>query len=204
MTITYPLTTPTSPSFKRVLLSQRSAVGLHRSQFTYQTQVQEFQGQMWVAEITLPLMKRDDAENWHAFLLKLNGQSGTFYLYDPLGKIPRGAATGTPLVMGAQPAQRSYLVTDGWNPNVTNILKAGDYFQLGTRLYKNLSDVNSDASGIATFDIFPRLREAAVDNDVIITNTAKGIFRMASSDFTVISVDEMQAYEVSFSAIEAI
>jgi len=164
MTITYPLSIPISPGIKRLQLSQKSAIGLNRSAFTYQTQVQEFQGQMWLGEITLPVMTKANAENWHAFLLSLNGVLGTFYLYDPLGRVPQGAATGTPLMNGAQSAQQPYIVTDGWTPSTTQILKAGDYLQIGQRLHKVLQDVNSDVSGNATIDIFPRLRESAVDN----------------------------------------
>jgi hypothetical protein len=131
---------------------------------------------------------------------------GTFLLGDPAGKTPRGVATGTPLVNGANQAGKQ-LVTDGWTINIANILRAGDYIQVATgatqRLYKNLTDANSNPSGQATFDIFPTLHEPPADNASIVTASAKGLFRLASND-TEWSVDAAQLYGVAFEAIEAI
>lgn len=195
---------PSTPGLKRLQLSQKSAIGLNRSAFTYQTQVQEFQGQMWLGEVTLPVMVKADAENWHSFLLSLNGPLGTFYLYDPLARTPQGAATGTPLMNGTQNPQQSYIVTDGWTPSTSQILKAGDYLQIGQRLHKVLQDVNSDGSGNVTIDIFPKLRETAADNSAIVTYNAKGLFRLTSTENIIVGVDELQIYEVAFSVIEAV
>lgn len=203
MTISYPLSPPASPSIKRLQLYEVSAVSVSRSPFTFNTQVQAHQGQMWGAQVTLPQMSRSSAEAWHAFLLSLNGPFGTFTLYDPLARTPQGAASGAPLVNGASQTGQT-LITDGWNPSVTGILKAGDYIQLGQSLYKVLKDVDSDGSGNATLDIFPRLRTPPGDNTLILTDTCKGIFRLFDSTVPIFGVDELQAYDVSFHCIEAL
>ena len=143
MAISYPLSLPSTPGIKRVTLRSLTSVAILRNPFTFQQQVQEFAGQIWGADVTLPIMERADAENWNSFLLKLNGPAGTFLLGDPAAKSPRGVATGSPKVNGASQTGKS-LNTKGWTVSVTGILKAGDYVQIGQRLYKNLNDVNSD------------------------------------------------------------
>lgn len=192
-----------SNNFKRLSIRTITNVSISRSAFTFQQQVQEFSGQIWIAEITLPIMSRVDAEAWVCFLLKLNGPLGTFMLGDPSAKTPAGSATGTPLVKGASQTGKS-LITDGWTPSITNILKAGDYIQIGNRLYKNLTDATSNGSGEATLDIFPRLRESPADNASIITSNCKGEFRLLTNDNLIYSADEAKNYEVSFSAMEYI
>jgi len=202
MTISYPLSWPTTPGPKRVEFASTQQVGLARSPFTLQAQVQEYQGDMWTATVTLPVMQRESAEEWHAFLLSLHGVRGTFYLYDPLGREPRGIATGSPLVKGG--SQSGYtLATEGWSVSTTNVLKKGDWIQIGSYLYKVVNDHSSDGSGEATLDIWPSLRVSPADNDAIITSNAKGVFRLAENVNPIQAADELQVYEVSFSAVEA-
>lgn len=203
MTISYPLAHPIAPGFQRFSLSHTSATSLIRSPYSFVSQVQTYQGQMWVADVTLPFMLRAYAEEWHSFLLKLNGRQGTFLMGDPLGVLPQGVATGTPLVNGASQTGQS-LITDGWNPSVTNILKAGDYIQISNRLYKVINSVDSDGSGNATLDIFPRLRESPANNEAINTVGTRGLFRLVSATNSIINSDEQQVFSISFQAEEAI
>lgn len=203
MTISYPLNLPSTPSFSRLVLTARTAVSVLQSPYTFQTQVQEHQGQIWLADFVLPAMSRDRAEAWAAFLMALNGPVGTFFLGDPLATTPRGAATGTPLVNGASQTGKS-IITDGWNPSVTGILLGGDFIQIGNRLHKVMQDVNSDGSGNATIDIFPRLRESPGDNQAIITQNCKGLFRILPTTNPLPSADFLQVYDFGMQAIEAI
>lgn len=61
----------------------------------------------------------------------------------------------------------------------------GDYFSLGSgtaaRLYKIVNDVNSDGSGNATLDFWPRLRMAPGDGDLLTVRDASGVFRLSSN-----------------------
>jgi hypothetical protein len=205
MAITYPISFP-SLGIRSMNIRARSVVGFSASPFTGQQQVYKHQGQWWEAEVTLPPMKREDAEQIAAFLLKLNGQYGTFLLGDPANTVPRGVGTGTPLVYGASQTG-SELVTDGWTTSTTGILKAGDWIQLGSasasRLYKVLNDVNSDASGIATLDIWPNLRSSPADNAQITVIAPKGQWRLASNEVNY-SIDEASIYGITFACVEAI
>lgn len=73
-------------------------VAISRSEFTSQQQVQEHQGSMWRGKVSLPQMKRENAEDWLGFLAALHGRFGTFLIGDPNGETARGVATGTPLL----------------------------------------------------------------------------------------------------------
>lgn len=202
MAITYPLTMPTSP-IARVNISTASAVQVSRSSFSYASQIQRFSGQLWLGEVTLAPMQRESAEAWVSFLLKLNGREGTFNLLDPSKATPRGSVPGTPLVKGGGQTGNS-LITDGWTAGQSNILRYGDLIQIGQRTYCVLDDVNSNGSGEATFDIWPRLRESPSDNASIITSNCTILSRLSSNSNSLYSVDNAMIYGISFSAEEAV
>lgn len=92
MTISYPLALPTHTGIRSVEMRATNAVAYGRSPFTFGGQAFAYSGQMWQADITLPPMKRADAEQWIAWLMSLRGQYGTFLMGDPLGATPRGTA----------------------------------------------------------------------------------------------------------------
>ena len=203
MAITYPLSLPSVTDYASARMTARSVVGVSQSPFTGAQQVQKHQGQWWEFDARLVPMSRASAETWIAFLLSLNGMQGTFLLGDPLGTTARGVGSGTPLVNGASQTGNS-LITDGWTASQTGILKAGDYFQLGTgsssKLYKVLNDANSDGSGNATFDIFPEINTAVADDTAITVSSAKGLFRLTSNEMG-FDLQQAQQYGIAFSAM---
>lgn len=208
MTITYPLSHPTSPGVRRCTFTMRTVTGVASSPFTGQQQVYRWPGAWWQAEIELPQMKRASAEEWIGFLASLKGPYGTFLLGDPDGKIPRGIASGTAVVNGTHAVGAESLNTKQWTVSQTGILKRGDYFQVGSgtaqRLHKVLTDANSGTGGLATFDIFPPLREALADGAAITVGTARGCFRLMSNAQGW-GANEMSVYDgITLSAVEAI
>jgi hypothetical protein len=188
-----------------VRLSANDIVGISQSSFTAAQQVYKYPGQFWEADVTLPPMKRADAEYWISFLMKLNGPFGTFLLGDPNGGTARGVATGTPVVNGGSQTGNE-LITDGWTAGQTGILKAGDYIQLGSgataKLYKVLDDVNSDGSGNATLTIWPSLRSSPSNNATITVSNPKGVFRLTVAPYW--DINEAAIYGITFGAREAI
>ena len=206
MAISYPVTFPASIGVSSINIRAKTVVGVSSSPFTGQQQVYKHQGQWWEAEVSLPPMKRDEAEQVVAFLIKMNGQYGTFLMGDFLSTAPRGIGTGTPLVNGASQAGDE-LVTDGWTVSTTGILKAGDWIQLGSAststLHKVLDDVTSDASGNATLNIFPNLRSAPDDNAIITISSPKGRWRLASNE-TDYAIDNASIYGMTFACVEAL
>lgn len=205
MPISYPVNFP-SIGIRSMTIRARSVVGVAQSPFTLSQQVYKHQGQAWEAEVSLPPMKRDEAEQVASFLLKMNGQFGTFLLGDPANTAPRGVGTGSPQVGGASQTGNS-LITDGWTINTTGILKAGDWIQLGsgsnTRLYKVLDDANSNGSGSATLTIWPSLRSSPPDNAEITLISPKGQWRLSSNEIQY-SIDEASIYGITFACVEAL
>lgn len=208
MAETYPINMPNS-NIASVRLIARNAVAVAASPFTFAQQVYRHQGQGWEADITLPAMKREDAEAWVSFLLRLRGQYGTFLLGDPNGATPRGSASttpGTPVVNGASQTGDE-LNIDGLPVSVSGYLLAGDYIQLGSgstaTLHKVLEDVDSNASGEATLNLFPAVRTAPSDNATVTVSNAKGNFRLNANE-TSWDINTASIYGITFGAVEAL
>jgi hypothetical protein len=151
-------------------------------------------------------MKRKDAEEVAAFLLKLNGRFGTFLMGDPVNTQPRGVGSGVPVVDGAGQTGNQ-LNTKGWTPSITGILRAGDWVQLGsgsaTRLYKVLDDVDSDASGEATLTLFPDLRQISNNEDALFLTAPKGQWRLSANDIDY-TIQTGQFYGITLACMEAL
>jgi hypothetical protein len=205
MSISYPLNFPTQ-CVRGITIRARTVVGMSASPFTGQQQVYKHPGQWWEAEITFPPMKRKDAEEVAAFLLKLNGRFGTFLMGDPVNTQPRGVGSGVPLVDGAGQTGNQ-LNTKGWTPSITGILRAGDWVQLGsgssTRLYKVLDDVDSNASGEATLTLFPNLRTPSANLDSVILNSPQGQWRLSANDIDY-TIQTGQFYGITLACMEAL
>ncbi len=206
MAISYPLTLPSHTGIAQINLRAINTVAMSMSPFTYAQQVVAHSGQRWEADITLPSMKRADAEQWIAWLVSLRGQLGTFTLGDPTGATPRGSAGGTPVVNGADQVGGT-LAIDGCTASQTGWLKAGDYIQLGSggtaTLHKVLQDADSDGSGNVSLDIWPYIRSAPTDGSTVVTSNAVGKFRLASNEQNW-GINEASIYGLTFGAVEAI
>lgn len=209
MAIAYPLNTPTNIGIASITFTAENAVAISQSPFTYAQQVVSHPGQRWGASISLPPMKRQDAEYWVAFLLSLKGQAGTFLLGDPNCVDPQGSASttpGTPLVNGASQIGDT-LIIDGLPINTTGYLLPGDYIQLGsassTTLHKILTQVNSNASGVATLDIWPSIRTAPADNAAVVVVSTKGRFRL-KENVSQWQINDISSYGITFDCVEAI
>lgn len=208
MAETYPISIPNN-RISSIRLIARNAVAVAASPFTFAQQVYRHQGQGWEADISIPPMKREDAEAWVSFLLRLRGQYGTFLLGDPNGATPRGSAsttTGTPVVNGASQTGDE-LNIDGLPVSVSGYLLAGDYIQLGSgstaTLHKVLEDVDSNASGEATLNLFPAVRTAPSDNAAVTVSNAKGNFRLNANE-TSWDINTASIYGITFGAVEAL
>lgn len=202
MATSFPISLPSNGT-RHINIRQASVVAQGQDPYTLQRQVQRRQGQVWALDFSYPPLARADAEPIVAALNSLNGVEGTFLFGDSANKTPRGTATGTPLVKGASQTGED-LITDGWTAGVTGILKAGDWLQIGTagtaRLYKNLTDVNSNGSGEATLTLWPRIFTAWGDNAALTLSFPKGNFALTGSgqDW---SVDVAHRYGLSVSAV---
>lgn len=190
-----------------VVISMTRVVGRTASPFTLEDQAYRWGGDQWSMEFTLPPQTtRARASEWIAFGLKLEGSFNQFLMGDPSARLPMGVATGAPLIDGAG-QQGGILLTKGWTPNVSNILRRGDYIQVGTgslsRLHMVLDNANSDGSGLASLSIAPNLRYSPGNNDPIVVNNPKGVFRMVDNTFSW-AVSPGGIYRLGFRAMEVI
>lgn len=205
---TYPLTLPTHTGIRGVSLRAVNSVAYSESPFTFAGQAQASSGQRWMADVNLPPMKYEDAEQWIAWLVSLRGRFGTFLMGDPARSIARGSARSadTVTVNGAGQTGAELDITSSIVATA-GYLKAGDYIQLGsgatTTLHKVLTDVTTDATGDATLTLWPHVRTASSDGATVVVEAAKGRWRLASNE-SEWSVNEASIYGVSFSAMEAI
>lgn len=200
------LNLPNSSCMASIVMGLTRVVGISASPFTLEEQSYKWQGEIWTIDFVMPPMKPNIAREWQAFGLKLKGQYGRFLIGDPLGKEPKGVATGTPLVKGINQTGNT-LVTDGWSPNVQGILLAGDYIQLGSgassKLHMVTEDANSDSSGNANLSIEPALRASPADNSSVIINNPMGVFRLTSNSWSW-QASPGPIYRMSFQAQEVI
>lgn len=198
---------PNSACVGSATMTLTRAIGTTTSPFTYEEQFFKWQGERWSIGFEMPTFtSRAVAGEWKAFALQLEGRFNRFLFGDPLGKIPLGSASGTPLVNGSGQDGNS-LSTDGWTPDTDGLLRKGDYFQLGTgmssKLYMVTKDVNSNGSGAATISFVPALRSSPTDNQAIITDNPRGVFRLADNSFSW-SMAPGGLYRLSFQAEEVV
>lgn len=188
------------------------------SPLTGSVQTLELPGSRWVATYTLPPMLRADAEQWMAFLTRLNGRAGRFYAGDPPGAIPRGVAGGTPVVSGASQTGRT-LYTDGWlgGPTGTGygeggygeggyggpaviILKAGDYVAWDTPSgWRELKKVTADVLLVPppiAIPIMPPIRESPADGAALILLNATCVMALAEDAEAEWEVDAAMHYHL--------
>lgn len=205
MSISYPLALPSHTGIMSVELTAINAVAYSKSPFTFAGQAHAYSGQTWQADITLPAMKRADAEQWIAFLISLRGQFGTFLLGDPSASSPRGISNsflGTPVITNQTGGTIS---VTGASRSKSNWLLAGDYIQIGTAadatLHKVLQNASTDASGDVTLEVWPHVRGTR-SGSIAVSNTV-GSFRLSSNQQSW-SVNEASIYGITFGAMEAL
>ena len=195
MAISYPLTPPSPFNLSQLSFTGVSATSRSTSPFTLQTQQYNWPGQAWLGSVDCPPMKRADAEEIVAFLLK--AQRGTFYFQDYANPLNRGGVTGT-LTVASATANGTTLGISG----ASGQFAVGDWLQISTSLYKVVQS-NSSSS----VDVFPALRKSYAGGTSIIYGKpndaarAQGVFRLASPS-TEWSIGEASIYGVGFAIIE--
>lgn len=191
---------PAAPA--SIVYRMNDVVGATASAFTGQQQIQDWQQAYFEATATYPPMQDADAQEWIGFLAALRGIAGVFQLGDPLRTTPRGSASGTPLVNGANQTGFSLLIK-GFTANATGVLKAGDWIQVGYRAYRMQAALNADVSGHATASIWPNLRESPGDGDAIVTSGVKALWCLKANQRSW-SIDDMRTYGFQLDLREAI
>lgn len=193
---------PKSPGFRTVQFDFDDPATSMVNGFSGLTQVQRWPGADNISgTLSLPLLQLADSDTWIAFLMLLRGQVNAFQLGDPLKALPRGnPQRSQPVVSGSGNLPGSdQLVTRGW-AGAGHLLEAGDYIQIGYRLYRNLLPVVS-TDGTATLTVWPTIREQPSDSDPITLKNTRGLFRLATSKRSW-SADQKRLTAVSLQCVE--
>ena len=191
--------------FKDIKLTQTNTVAVNTNPWTRQQQVYDFQAGWWEADITLPPMKATVARQWFAFFSECRGQANVFAIGDPICAAPCGQPHGTPVVNGTGNTGYS-LATRGWTPSAPDVLMAGDYIQVGYRLYLVTENATADGSGNATLAIWPQFRNLdsnVTDGTTVVTHGATGLFRLKENTLSW-STTGAKTYGFQFSVVEAL
>lgn len=111
---------------------------------------------LWMAEISWRI-RPGDVSALRYLLDGLSGQHASVMLRDMSVRQPAFRGTVTAQSLAAVGA--TSVATTGWTPS-TAVMAAGDYVQLGRRLYLAASAVTSNGSGVATIALDRPLLEA--------------------------------------------
>jgi hypothetical protein len=199
---TYPLTLPTTPAPSKTAFRLSRKVASVESPYTGRQQVLEWPYALWVAEVTLPPMKRDKAGAWQAFLMALHGRSGTFTMGDADAKIPRGTARSGVQVNGS--GQTGTVISVRGMVNTT--LLKGDYIQIGSgssaRLHMVVNDHGGGGGGVTILEIEPALKSSPADGAAVTVVNTVGLWRMSVNELGWDS-DHARVYGFTFSCHEA-
>jgi len=206
MTFTYPLDFPDALIANSLAITPRDAISRNESPFSFEDQVYDWGGEMWTLEGTLPLMTRENARLFQAFLLKLKGKYGTFLypIQDAAEPLGTWTSAGGVQVDGVNVAGSHDLNLKGLTPGATG--KSGDYINLGTaaatRLHMLVDDALAAGDGTMPVKLWPALRSATVDGEAVVTSDCKGLFRLPKNYGW--SIDTNKNYMLQFGAIEVV
>lgn len=210
--LTFPLDLPSQLKVARAVWDAMSSASPAVSPFTAEEQISVHQGEWLEIEIACPPMSGTRNAVRHAadvvaWLVSLNGIEGSFLLPPPgYSAGARGSLLGVPVVMGSGQTGK-VLATDGWTPSAANVLKPGDWFQLGAgsaaHLHMVVQAATADVYGQANLEIWPRLRSSPADNDALTVVNPRGVFRLAENKRSW-SIEAALNYGISFRAREAI
>lgn len=172
------------------------------SPLTRNTQRVVLPGARWMASYTLRKMHRHEAAQLLSFFDRLEGAANTFNAFDPEGREPRGAASGTPLVNGGSQTG-STLAIDGCTAGVTGWMKTGDYFVINGELKRLTQDANTNGSGEVTLAFKPALRSSPANNAAITVRDCTCTMVLADDGQSAWDTNHNNVYEeITFSAYE--
>ena len=203
MTVSYPLTMPSTPAFVSQQWSTIRGTGMSESPFTGGQQTVEFAYAKWKAVLTLPPMRRPQASAWTAFFAKLHGRRGTFLLGDQDAKVPQINKITAGTINGDVTLSSNADIGDTiLNITGTTAFKAGDYIQLGSASSSRLYIVVEDQAGGSTIQVEPKLKASATSGSTVTYNSPQGLFRMDSNEL-MWDTNAVSVYGISFSCTEA-
>ena len=192
-------TWPSSPAFNAMPLRSESPT---RTTVTHSLKrITRFSNsQRWSFSCTYPPLTRDEFAPIHAFALSQNGQSESFQIVLPKISVPRGAVSGSPLVVGAGAIGDTTISIDGLAVS-TLVWKAGDVIKFAghSKVYMVSADATTDGAGAVTVSLFPALIAAVADNEAVTYTSVPFTVSLASdANEAVLTVPELYGLQFDF------
>lgn len=156
----FPDIEPTRSGFTLVF-----ATKLMESPYNQVEEVWEEPGDKWHVSLRWAFLTKAEGRQLRAHLLALRGHSGMTFIEDTSHQ-NEGSWNGVPVVNGSD----EYGVTlsvRGFGASQT-VAKAGDRFQLGTRLHELTEDATTDGAGVATLHFQPEIITIPSDGTALI------------------------------------
>ncbi|EKE75183.1 hypothetical protein B3C1_07901 [Gallaecimonas xiamenensis 3-C-1] len=153
---------------------------MFESPFNGGIQTLEYPGAYWEASLAFDNLNKARATELDVLLLKLAGMANRLWLWDHAFAMPNGLAGGTPVVDGGPQTGKSLAIRGCAASQL--FLVAGDYFQLGSQLFRMTEDATADASGRTTLVFESSIRNAATDGATIVTTKPKALMMLADDN----------------------
>jgi hypothetical protein len=147
------------------------------SPFNKASQDAHFPGSSWQVTIGFDQLDDDEARELEAVLFSLDN-GGRVRIPD----FGRAATNRTGVLVFGNAQTGGSLVTQGWPPNVVNVLRKGEYLEVGDELKYVLEDVSSDAAGRATIKIAPWLRGSYASGQAVNVASPCGYFKIDETE----------------------
>lgn len=196
MTISYPLTFPTTTFPVTQTWSIKRQVGVSESPFTGTQQTVEFDYAKWQVTVSMPPVRGTTATELTSFLTKLHGRRGTFLMGDADRRTPQNSISGDVQVDGNFSVGDAVISITG-----TTAFSQGDMIQIGGGSAARLYMVIGNQSGSSSIQIEPKLKNAVSNDQEIVYTNPKGIFRMDANTQSW-DTNAVSNYGISFSCTE--
>lgn len=134
----------------------------------------------WEMTIKSVNLSPADSRAVSAWLNSLGGRQGTFTAVLPEFSAPKGVASGSPVVSGAHSIGAATVSMSGFVQSVVGQLKAGDLLKFAnhSKVYQVTTDASSNASGVMTVTIFPKLMRAVPSATAVIVRDVPFLLRL--------------------------
>jgi hypothetical protein len=160
---------PSGVGFSSLNLTPANVVAVSESPFTLERTTYEFTGERWDFDASIVSLRGVNARALMCTILQMRQMANSVTI--PISLFGddfalKGAATGTIKVDGASQTGRTINLKDA--PHSVTVFKAGDFLNIGTKLYTALADAISDSSGDVAVSLWPSVLVAPSDGDTII------------------------------------
>lgn len=149
------------------------------SAFNQSTQATVMGAGYWVVTVTIGARRRTEVPAWEAFIAQMSETRNRIRFWDWRWEAPRGVATGTPVVSGANQTGRA-LVTSGWTSSTAGLLLPGDYVGLtdasGKQLRRVIAQADSNGGGVATLQLDQPVRLSPTNGSAVVLTKPTALF----------------------------